>query len=390
MSLFDRIFGGRKKEQQLKALPEYKALTVYEPTFTSFSGQLYETELIRSAVNVRATHISKLKVDFYGHGSEALTKRLHRPNAFSTWSQFLARVSTIYDLNNGVIIAPVFDKFGRITEIYPVLPQRAKIVDNNGDPWIAMKFREGRYVQLPVWQVGLMAKMQYKNDFFGEPNNALIPTMKLIDIQEQGITEGIKSAASVRFLAQMSNFSKAEDLAETQRRFVENNLSGRNGGGLLLFPNTFTNIKQVDSRPFVPDAEQMKVIQESVFRYFNVNEEVLRGEAYGDKWTAFYEGAVEPFAIQFSEVMSIMLQLNGQLSGDAGVFATANRLQYMSNAEKLNVSSQLLDRGILSINDVREIWNLPPVEDGDKRIIRGEYYDTSEKLNEVNEDEAGS
>ena len=131
----------------------------------------------------------------------------------------------------------------------------------------------------------------------------------------------------------------------------------------------------------------MKVIQESVFRYFNVNEEVLRGEAYGDRWTAFYESAIEPFAIQFSEVMSIMLQLNGQLSGDSGVFATANRLQYMSNAEKLNVSAQLLDRGILSINDVREIWNLPPVEDGDRRIIRGEYYDTSDKLSEAQDDE---
>ena len=151
---------------------------------------------------------------------------------------------------------------------------------------------------------------------------------------------------------------------------------------MLLFPNTFQNIKQVDSKPYVPDADQMKVINESVYRYFNVNEEVLRGEAFGDKWTAFYESAVEPFAIQFSEVMSIMLQLNGQLSGDSGVFATANRLQYMSNAEKLNVSSQLLDRGILSINDVREIWNLPPVDDGDKRIIRGEYYDTTEKLSE--------
>ncbi len=385
MSLFDRIFGGRKKEPQ-RALPDYKALTVYEPVFTSFSGQIYETELIRSAINVRATHISKLKIDFYGHGSEALSARLKRPNGFQTWSQFLYRVSTILDCNNGVIICPVFDKFGRVTELYPVLPQHTKMVDNDGYPWIAMKFADRHFVQMPVWQVGMLTKFQYKDDFFGEKNNALLPTMKLIDIQNQGITEGVKSAAAIRFLAQMSNFSKAEDLAETQRRFVENNLSGKNGGGLLLFPNTFQNIKQVDSKPYVPDAEQMKVINESVYRYFNVNEEVLRGEAYGDKWTAFYESAVEPFAIQFSEVMSIMLQLNGQLSGDSGVFATANRLQYMSNAEKLNVSAQLLDRGILSINDVREIWNLPPVEDGNNRIIRGEYYSTEEKLENADQE----
>lgn len=383
MGLFDRIFGGRK--EPARVLPDYKALTVYSPAFTSFSGQLYETELVRSAINVRATHISKLKVDFYGHGSDALWKRLERPNGFQSWSQFLYRVSTILDCNNGVIIAPVFDNFGRITELYPVLPHRAKIVDNNGYPWVAMKFRDNDFVQMPVWQVGLMTKFQYKDDFFGEKNDALLPTMKLVDIQNQGITEGIKSAATYRFMAQMSNFAKMSDISATRRSFDEENFNG-DGGGLLLFPNTFTNIKQIDSKPYVVDAEQMKIINESVYRYFNVNEAVLRGEAYGDKWTAFYESAVEPFAIQFGEVMSMMMKLNGQLSGDAGVFATANRLQYMSNAEKLNVSSQLLDRGILSINDVREIWNLPPVEDGDRRIIRGEYYDTAEKLSEVQED----
>ena len=63
------------------------------------------------------------------------------------------------------------------------------------------------------------------------------------------------------------------------------------------------------------------------------------------------------------------------------LIATSNRLQYMSNADKLNVSSQLLDRGIFSINDVRDIWNLPHVEGGDERIIRGEYYPASDKIN---------
>ena len=36
----------------------------------------------------------------------------------------------------------------------------------------------------------------------------------------------------------------------------------------------------------------------------------------------------------------------------------------------------------MSINDIREIWNLEPVEGGDVRIIRGEYYDANMKLEE--------
>ena len=71
------------------------------------------------------------------------------------------------------------------------------------------------------------------------------------------------------------------------------------------------------------------------------------------------------------------------------VMATSNRLQYMTNADKLNVSAQLLDRGIISINDAREIWNLPPVEGGDARIIRGEYYNADDKVT-TQEDEDGN
>ena len=209
--------------------------------------------------------------------------------------------------------------------------------------------------------------------------------MDLIHITNQGIEEGVKSAATYRFMAQLSNFAKEEDLAKERKRFTSKNFSSEaEGGGLLLFPNTYQNIKQVDVKPWVVDADQMKVIRDNVFEYFGINEDVLQNKAFGDAWAAFYEGAIEPFAIQFSEVMTKMLFTFREQSQGNQVMATANRLQYLSNADKLNVSSQMLDRGIMSINDVREIWNLPPVDGGDNRIIRGEYYSADEKIGEDN------
>jgi hypothetical protein len=207
--------------------------------------------------------------------------------------------------------------------------------------------------------------------------------MDLIHIQNQGIQEGVKSAATYRFMAQLSNFAKAEDLAKERKRFTAENFArDAEAGGLLLFPNTYSNIKQVDVKPWVVDAEQMEVIRKNVFEYFGVNEDVLQNKAYGDAWAAFYEGAIEPFAIQFSEVVTKMLFTFREQSQGNMVAATANRLQYLSNSEKLNVSSQMLDRGIMSINDIREIWNLPPVDGGDVRIIRGEYWNADEKVSE--------
>lgn len=383
MGLFDFIFKNRPKEPRAPAT-EFKMLNGYAPTFHSFGGSVYESELIRSAINARATHIGKLKVETQGSARPALQNKLkHGPNEFQTWGQFLYRLSTILDIHNTAFICPVYDIYGEPSGIYAPLPDRCKIVQYNGVPYLRYEFSDRNRAAIELAYCGIMTKHQYRSDFMGESNHALFPTMDLISIQNQGIEEGVKSAATYRFMAQLSNFAKAEDLKKERQRFTEENFAKESkGGGLLLFPNTYTNIKQVDVKPWVVDAEQMKVIRENVFEYFGVNEDVLQNRAYGDAWSAFYEGAIEPFAIQFSDVMTKMLfTLREQTQGNR-VMATSNRLQYLSNSEKLNVSSQMLDRGIMSVNDVRDIWNLPPVEGGEVRIIRGEYWNADEKVSE--------
>lgn len=382
MGLFEKLFGTRPRTTGVET--DFKMLNGYVPRFTSYSGELYESELIRAAINARATHISKLGVEISGAARPTLTNKLkHGPNTFQTWSQFLYRLSTILDVHNTAFITPVYDEFGEASGVYAPLPSRCKVVEYNGVPYLRYEFSRGETAAIELDACGVMTRHQYKSDIFGETNHALIPTLDLIHIQRQGIEEGVKSAASYRFMAEVANFTKDEDLKKERRRFTETNF-GRDadGGGLLLFPNTYRNIRQIDAKPWVVDADQMETIRGSVYDYFGVNEDVLQNRVVGDAWAAFYEGAVEPFAVQFSEVMTGMLfTLREQSQGNA-ITATSNRLQYLSNADKLNVSSQMLDRGIMSINDVRQIWNLPPVEGGDARIIRGEYYNADEKVGE--------
>ena len=389
MSLFDIFLKNRPKKDESNA-QIFKMLNGYTPKFTSWGGEIYESELIRSAINARATHIGKLKFNIEGSARPALhNKLLKAPNQFQTWTQFLYRLSTILDVHNTAFIVPVYDKYGEPSGVFCPLPQKCEIVQYDKKPYLKYHFGWGETASIEVEYCGILTKFQYKSDFFGESNHSLFPTMDLIHIQNQGIEEGVKSAATYRFYAQANNFAKADDLANERKRFSEENFSkDAQGGGLLLFPNTYTNIKQVKAEPFVASADEMRLIKDNVYQYFMVNEDVLTNKAYGDAWSAFYEGAVEPFAIQFSEVMTKMLfTLREQASGNL-VMLTANRLQYMTNADKLNVSSQLIDRGVMSINDVREIWNLPPVDGGDARIIRGEYYNTDDKLvEEENTDE---
>lgn len=390
MKLIDLLFGNRPKTPN-RAPENFAMVNGHQAHFTKWGGEIYQNELIRAAVNARATHISKLNVQMLGAARPALQNKMkHGPNQLQTWGQFLYRLSTILDIHNTAFIVPVYDEYGEPSGIFTPIPQRCEIVSYDGVPYLRYEFSWAEKAAIELSYCGIMTKYQYKNDFFGEDNHALFPTMELIHIQNQGIEEGVKSAASYRFMARVNNFTKAEDLAKERRRFTEENFSkDAKGGGLLLFPNTYTDLKQIEVKPWIIDDKQMELIKSNVFEYFGVNEDVLTNKAYGDAWTAFYEGAIEPFAIQFSEVMTKMFfTLREQTQGNM-VMATANRLQYLSNADKLNVSSQMLDRGIMSINDVREIWNLPPVDGGDARIIRGEYYNATEKVEEQS-NEAGS
>lgn len=383
MALFDFLF---KKAPEPKGDYEgyFKMLTGYEPRFTSFNGGMYEQELIRASIHALATHTSKLKVETFGAARPALQGKLkHGPNQFQTWTQFEYRLRTIYEIHNTAFVVPVYDEYGEPSGVYTPLPQRCTIVQYNGVPYLRYEFSFGEKAAIELAYCGIMTKFQYKSDFFGETNHALEETMDLIHIQNQGIQEGVKSAATYRFMATLGNFAKAEDLAKERKRFTAENFSrDAEGGGLLLFPNTYQGVKQIDVKPWVVDADQMKAIKDNVYQYFGTNEDVLTGQVYGDKWSAFYESAIEPFAIQQSEVMTKMFfTLREQTQGNK-VMLTSNRLQYMSNKDKLDVTAQLLDRGMLTLNEARDIWNLPEVEGGDVRIIRGEYYNADGKVTE--------
>ena len=386
MGLFDWIFRpneAKKSDQALEqAYTMFRTLTAYQPVFTNWGGAIYESEVVRAAIDARARHISKLKVETIGSANKSLQTKLKQgPNQWQAWSQFLYRVSTILDIHNTAFIVPVFDERMIITGIYPVLPTRCSLIDYKGELWLRYQFSSGDIGAVEFRKCALLTKYQYRNDFFGESNVALNDTMKLIGIQNQGIEEAVKNTSTFRFMAQMGNFVKPDDLKKERARFTRDNLSTESdAGGFLLFPNTYKDIKQIDVKPYTVDADQMEQIRENVYNYFGVNEDVLQNKAYGDAWSAFYEGAIEPFAIQFSEAITKAMFSERERAQGSLIMATANRLQYMSNNDKLNVSSQLLDRGIFSINDVREIWNLPPVENGDLRVIRGEYYSADEKL----------
>ena len=398
MGLFDKIFRpGHDREADdavRNAKGFFQTLTAYTPVFTNWGGAIYESEIVRSAIDARARHISKLKVETSGTANPSLQRKLAQgPNQWQTWSQFLYRTSTILDVNNTAFVVPVFDERMIVTGVFPVLPQRCELVDYDGEVWLRYKFTNGQTAAVEASNCAILTKHQYQSDFFGDSNRPLNETMQLIHIQNQGIEEGVKNAATFRFMATLNNFSSASDLAKERERFTETNLSSESkSGGFLLFPNTYKDIKQIDVKPYTVDAEQMRQIKENVYEYFGVSEEVLQNSAKNEDLEAFFDGAIEPFAIQFSEALTKMLFTERERANGSYLIANANRLQYMSTSQKVQMAKELGDRGAILIDEIRELFNYSPLPNGAGQVapIRGEYKATDELTGESQEEEDAS
>lgn len=380
MGVFDLIFKRPKIEKQVNGY--FKMLEGYTPIFTDYDGGVYEMELTRSCIHTFANHCSKLLPTVNGPDARGLQALLDgKPNPFMTSAQFIYKVATIYEAKNTCFIVPILDKLDKTIGFYPVNPQQTEVVDVGGQPWLRYSFPSGDKAAIELSRCGVVSKYLYKSDIMGETNEALRPTMQLLNVQNQGIAEGIKNSASFRFMANVTNFTKPADLKRERENFTAENM-GTDAGGIILFPNTYTNIQQVTSAAKIVDAEQMELIQTRVLNYFGCNEDVLQNKTVGDAWSAYYEGKIEPFAIQLSQAMTCMTFSHNERVRKNAIVWSANRLQYMTNADKLQVSSQMFDRGVMSLNDIMNIWNLPAVPDGDKRYIRKEYTEISQ-LDEV-------
>ena len=392
MGLIEKIFGRRDPEPvTLKQAKTFQLIDGYVPAFRSWAGSVYESDLIRAALDAHGRHAAKLQPNIQGSAKQGLRNRMAiQPNEFQTWPQFLYREAVILYARNTAFLVPTLGEFGEPNGVIGIVPEKWELVEYRGNPYIRFTLKNNKRIAVSLWNCGILTRYQYMNDLFGEDNAAMKPVLDLIAMQRQGIEEGIKNGASYRFAAQSDNWATDEDLAAEMERFNSFTFQNKKtAGGMILFPNTYKNVTQLKQEAYKVDADQMALIKANVFDYFAVNEDVIQNKAYGDAWLAYYEGAVEWFAIQLSEVVTKMFFSERERQFGNRIFFTANRLQYMSNSDKLTAIQTFADRGLMTRNELREILNLAPLPEpvGSQIPARGEYYDVTNPPEDKQPDE---
>ena len=164
-----------------------------------------------------------------------------------------------------------------------------------------------------------------------------------------------------------------DDLNRKREAFYVDNLSRSNKTGLMLYDNTFTDITQVKEDRFVIDTDEMERVNKQVYSYMGTNEKILTNSYTEEEWGAWYEGSVEPFLLELGEGISKAELTPTQRKKNRFFFSTSY-LQYATPESKRKVMNDGIDRGVMSVNEARDILQLPHIPGGDVRNIRGEYY----------------
>jgi len=375
---FIKRFGTEQRKMRILK-DSFSIINGYNSSFSSYNGGVYEMELLRASIHSLATHSSKLNPIMKGTAYKNLEKILqNKPNDIMTTQQFLYRTRTILEIENNCYIIPIYADGSamNIVGLYPISSLNSQIVDVNGILYLKYTINS-KTSSIEYSKVGHLRKHYYDKEFFGLSNSPISGTMDLIYTQNQGIINGIKQSANIRFLAKVKNILKPEDVRAERTRLQEESLSVENTSGVLLYDNKYEDIKPIESRQFIVDDKQSQIIKENVFDYFGVNAKILQNSYNEDEWNAFYEGAIEPFAIQLSQVITSMLFTPKEIAFGNYLKFESSSLQYASNTTKLHVVTQLFDRGFITHNMGLKIFNLPEIEDGNNLFIRREYVEVN-------------
>ena len=384
-NMLDKIFGAKSPLQQTTY---YKTLNDFAPSFSPFNGTLYDSDICRTCIDAIAKNAAKLKprhIRRTNGGIEDVRDNLEwllsvRPNEYMSAYDFLYKVvSNLYSTNNAFVYVKTVR--GQITGLYPIDYNLIEMVEYQHELYCKFLFGIGFQMTVPYTELIHLRRHYNRNDLFGEDGTKpFISTLNLMSTINQGIANAIKSSARIRGLLKFTGSIRPEDMEAARAKFVENYLNISNAGSIAA-TDAKAEFVPMDNKPQTADAEQMKLVKENAYQFFGVNEKIIKADYSESDWDSFYESVIEPIAIQLSLECTTKLFTNREQGHGNEIIFEANRLQYVSAKTKIQLIKELSPLGLLSVNEGREIFNLGPVEDGDKRYVSLNYVD-AEKQNQ--------
>lgn len=382
-SFFETIFG---KKESKKELTSYQVLNGYDAFFSLWGKNVYDSKVARTAIDRIATHAAKLtpkhiKNDINHPILGDINYMLqNKPNIIMTTYDFLYKVvSQLYTYNNAFVFINK-DSNGYITGFYPILSYEDKLLqDKSGNIYLRFKFINGKTYTLPYEELIHLRRFYNDDDFWGSSNKILHTDLETAHTSSEGIKNAIKMTNSLKGILNYTNaMLKEEDLQQNRNNFVKDFLGTGNNSGIAALDSKAT-FQEINMKPITLDDEQLKRVNSNIYDYFGISEEIVRNDYTPEKWNAFFEGVIEPLAIQLEEAFTYAIFNKESIKDGHRIIFTTHRLQYASLSQKINMIRVVASYGMITKDEAREILDLAPIggTEGEKIIQSLNNIDSS-------------
>lgn len=364
----------------LKSLKQarWRELGAYTAVFSPFGSNIWRSDLVRSCIRAISEHTSKANA--VSSKPEIAQLLNTKPNMYMNGKDFLTKIRNWLEVKNTAFIYINREPLtAKVLGFYPVPYESFEGIEAEGELFIKFYFagNSERQLILPWADLAVMRKDYYSSDIWGDDNGAILEKLDIINTADQGVANAVKSTANLRgILKSTKAMLKREDIKEQQQQFIEDYMNLSNNAGIASLDASM-DFQPIKMEPIVADSSLVKEYRDDVFRYFGVNDKILMSQYNEDEMEAFYEARIEPFLVALGTELTRKVFTDRELALKNYIIYESNRIGYASNKTKLNMI-QLVDRGILTPNELRQVFNLAPYEGGDEFVRRLDTMPTGE------------
>lgn len=383
MGWLDKVFskGKRPKNANMNLNVSMKG---YEPTFTAFGDIILQSDVILSALRMKARFFGKLdprhirlrddKIELVTDSSVA--RLLRTPNEFQTTYDFLTQAFFMREKDNNCFIYPdyyISNAGQRIyTGMYILLPAMAPVIEQDESGKLYMRFlfiNPDREVVFPYEDVIVWKKDLEDQQFLGGgrynrmADADLLNSLSAYHTAKEAVAEASKLGCYIDGILKVSAYSADRDKVEKIRNeFIDDLKKNKSGIAVLDEGAEYQNIQR--SLKMV-DAATLQEIKNNVFLHTGVTIEMLQGKFTEEEKEGFYENHIEPAAISLGQAMEKVFFSQWQTSYGDRIQLYPKKIQLMSTTETTKVVQATINAGIFKIDEYREMYGYPPLENGE-------------------------
>lgn len=384
-NLFSMFFG-KKKEQTQITETQLQMLNSYNPVFTTINGNTYDSKVARQCIDRIATHCAKL---IPKHIKESIANPIkgdinfllqNEPNPIMTKFDFLYKTISMLYTDSNAFIYIAKDERGMITGFYPVLALNYDLLqDITGTIYLQFQFINGQTYTIPYLELIHLRLFYNKHDIFGTGNQVLKTDIETAHTASEGIKNAIKTSNNLKGILKYSNsMLKEKDIKASKDAFVRDFLNMENESGIAAVDGK-AEFQEINLKPIALDKDQLEQVNYNIFDYFGISEKIVKNNYDYEEWNAFFEGVIEPRAIQMSDAFTNKIFSRQARKEGHKIIFTTNRLQYASLPQKVELLKVASERGMITVDEGREILDFAPIggEEGNKIMQSLNYIDSS-------------